>query len=487
MRALTVIVSLASLAAFAEGEETASQKTVEVTGYGDTRTSYARSRIGGLLPTNDQPQLQELLELNAQVKVSFRPRTFVSSDLSLVANFAGNYRGTSMSGAETIVADHRTAASLPVMSINELYFLHEFAPWINVLIGKKRVVWGPSFAVNPTDFLNARRDPTDPTLQRTGIWMAQVEVPLERFTFSLFFSPTVTEQVAGIPTHFVAYPSWDLKDSQLHYQLAGRIYALVAETDLNLMFFYGNKSTDEFQKKFRLGASASRVFFDDLETHVEVLFQSGSPRDFVDPSCVANPLDAVACVLANKPVMSKSRLNDKAILPRLLVGARKQFADDSMLSIEYLYQADGWSKEQFQAFVDAAGLYNAALAMGLPASALPTLPLTTAATTPDGLPTRLSFDPRAQHYAFLSYQKPRIKEDFTAQLAVIASLLDLSTLWTPSVSWAPTDWLTLSLFGFIPVPGLDSLSPKRRDGSAASEYGTIPFTYRVMFEARAYY
>jgi hypothetical protein len=55
---------------------------------------FTRARTWGPLPTNDVPQLQQLVEFNTQVKVKRAGALVsVSSDVSLVANWGGFYRG----------------------------------------------------------------------------------------------------------------------------------------------------------------------------------------------------------------------------------------------------------------------------------------------------------------------------------------------------------------------------------------------------------
>jgi hypothetical protein len=70
---------------------------------------------------------------------------------------------------------------------------------------------------------------------------------------------------------------------------------------------------------------------------------------------------------------------------------------------------------------------------------------------------------------------------------LIANLVDLSTLWTPSLAWSPTDWLTLTLYGFLPLPGPDALAAKTSANVRVSEYGTLPFAWRALFEVRAFF
>jgi hypothetical protein len=304
---------------------------------------------------------------------------------------------------------------------------------------------------------------------------------------SFVFAPTVLKQTAGIPTHLVAWPEWDRRDTEAHYQLAARAYALVGDADVNLMAFFGNRSTDDFSNKLRVGLSFARSFLTDYELHAEALLQSGSARDFVVSECVASAVDAAACAQQQRAVVVKSRLDDPFILPRVLVGAKRQFSDDSLVSLEYLWQADGWTAANFRDFANALELLQQGRAAGLPVNRIPGASALLGGPSSDGLPTRFAFEPRGRHYLFATYMKPRIHEDFTAQVVLIANLQDLSTLWTPSIAWSATDWLTLTLFGFIPVPGPDALAARTPLGRAVSEYGALPFAFRVLFEARAYF
>ncbi len=176
---------------------------VEINGYIASRTTYGRSRVHGLIPTADFPQWSELLELNVQLKVSYRPNSFVYDDVSGLGQAGFDYRTVDATGNEITAPDHHVPTLDPLFSVNEIYLLHEFAPWFNVMIGKKRLTWGAGQAYNPTDLLNVRKDPTDPTFQRAGAWLARIEVPLENSAFTLLFSPQVTESANGIPYDFV--------------------------------------------------------------------------------------------------------------------------------------------------------------------------------------------------------------------------------------------------------------------------------------------
>ncbi len=455
----------------------------EVTGYVESRTQYQRARLDGLLPTDALPELQQLLELNVQPRHEYRPGGFVLADLSLFLSAAGRYRGLDAGGSEVSVPESDASAARPLVSLNELYVSHEVVPQLHLLAGKKRLIWGSGMAHNPTDLINPPKDPTDPTFQRAGAYMVKVEVPLEKYTFTLLASPAVLKQESGLPQALGVYPGWDRKDESLHYLVAARAYALVADADVNLMLFHSNLYGDAFENKTRLGFSFSRYFFNDYELHVEGLVGTGSARRYPVGACLEDRLAAAGCVLRGEPFFTEKRLEEKTLRPRVLAGTRYMFPDESLLSVEYLYQADGLKPDEFQHYVNAMGLLRLAREFGLdPSQVDPRGGVDT------GLPQKFSFEPLGRHYAFISFQKPRIHDDFTFMAVVVANLQDLSGLFTPSLSWAATEWMTLTLSGFVPWPGPASLSATVPESDEkVSEFSLLPLEYRGLLQVRLFY
>ncbi len=457
----------------------------EVTGYVESRTQYSRSRVHGLLPTDTQPEVQQLLELNVQPRHEYKPGGFVAADLSLFLQGAWRYRGLDAEGQEVAVPVREASAARPFVSLSELYLSHEVVPALHLLAGKKRILWGTGWAYNPTDLLNPPKDPTDPSSQRVGAYMLRVEVPLEKYTFSFVASPAVLEQESGLPRSILVYPEWRALDNEAHYLLAARAYALVANADLNLMLFHSNLYADDFEDKTRLGFSFSRYFFDDYELHLEALVGRGSARNYPAPGCLDSPEAAVDCFQRGEPLISQRRLDEKRLRPRLLVGTRYQFSDESLLSAEYLYQADGLKRSEFQDVVNGLSLLSMARELGLDTSRLMQQLLGGAG---EGLPQRFRFVPLSRHYAFLTFQKPKIRDDFTVSAALIANLGDLSSLLAPSVAWSATEWMTLTLSGFVPISGPSSLAATvPATGEHVSEFELVPTSYRVLLQARLFY
>ena len=189
---------------------------------------------------------------------------------------------------------------------------------------------------------------------------------------------------------------------------------------------------------------------------------------------------ALECFLTNTPFISKSKLDEGAVFPKLLVGTRRQFADESFLSAEYLYQAEGLSAAEFQDRINALDLIEQAKVLGVPGALVPSL---SPEASNDGVPNRFTFDPQGRHYLFLTYNKPRIFDDFTAQLVTI--------VWKTSQAsertiLSATQSLTLSALGFIPVQGLDVSSDSGPPAAALTEYG-ISRRLPLLLEARLFY
>jgi hypothetical protein len=463
-------------------QTTKKAKTVEVNGYVDNRFSYTLVDPGvSPLPTDDVPSLSELLEANVQLRVHLGDTAFAYGDVSLFFQDGWLFYTRDGNGNKVDASSHDRPSLRPFAVASELYLSWSPQSWLNLLVGKKRTVWGSGVAFNPTDLLNPPKDPTDPNLQRAGAWLARVEFPFEKWTLSAVFAPGVLYQTSGLPSRFLTYPGYpsveqkvglvpDTRDDATHYLMTARLYALLWDTDINLIYTFSNLFQDGFVNKSRFGVSMSRYFLTDYELHVEAMFQRGSARYFANHSCVTGG----PCPDPIHEAFAPTKLESDNLYPRVLVGFRTMFHDESTLSIEYYYQGDGDSDMEFE---DRMRAYD--LAGRLAVAALTSSPT-------GALPVRFGFDPLRRHYLIASYSKPKIRDDWTLGLVVIAGLRDLSALVSPTVTWSVRDWLTLSLYGYIPVRGIP-VGEAQIDGAKFSEFGMLPFDIRAMFEARAFY
>src|SRR5262249_1196661 len=162
---------------------------------------------------------------------------------------------------------------------------------------------------------------------------------------------------------------------------------------------------------------------------VEALFQTGSARTFVNHYCVTpggGPFTA-GCPDPTK-AFGPSKLDSDTFYPRVLVGGRTMFSDESQLSIEYYYQSDGSSALDVEDAVRGLILAKRAQEMGLVGGGAE------GGGTSGALPLRFTFDPLRRHYLIASYSKPKIHDDWTVSLVLIAGLRDLSGMISPTIS-----------------------------------------------------
>ena len=453
-----------------------------------------------LSSTRDLPIAHGLAEANLQARGRFFDRRLsLLADTSLFVQ-----RGFGFVDDGDVIFDHDVAEDHPRLVISELSLRAELFEHLDVTIGKTRVVWGTGIATNPTDVLNPPRDPTDPTFQRAGIWQLKVDVPVDNVTWSAFFAPTILHTEAGLPMAAFAWPSYAIdgappRDNELHWAAGARLYALVADTDLNLWMVWSNLAGDAFEDKARFMASVSRLIGDQIEVHGEVLLQTGTTRLYADGDCVDDDAALVGCARAGRSPIAASKLDDDDVLPRLLLGFRWLPADiallsEAILTVEYLYAADGYDDDELGDLFALQALGAKRARTGRPAPPTPTT------TSSDGLPARVGFDALRKHTVFVSFTKPRIFEDFTVTAGLIAAPEDLSGLVSLNTVWSAQEWLQLQAFVFVPVPSMARVFDVRDaawphapvvdvDGEAlvTGAFDSSPFAARAVFEARVFF
>lgn len=494
MNALLASLLLATAPA---GTEASSELTATTTGYVDTRFSWARVASAGLVPASGVPTLSNLSEGNMQVKLRYGEALSVGTDVSLYWQWAGRFQGVDAEGRTVAMEPQDSPLYRPSTVVSELFAAWEASPHLHLTLGKKRVVWGSGLAVNPTDLLNPPKDPTDPAQQRAGAWLARVELPFERFTFSLVGAARATRQYSGLPTALLTYPAHptseaaagqvpDDRDDEAHYAAAARLYALVADTDVTLTYHFTHLYNDAFRHKSRVGLSLSRVF-GATEVHLEALSQTGSSRLYGEPLCAMSVEALAGCTATQRAPAVRSRLEDGKWRPRVLVGARYLFEDSATLSAEYYFNGEGYHSEEF---ADYVGLLNtvrrlqavdprqaAAVARALDA---------TGASADPGAPRKFSFEPLRRHYLFISYSKPQVTDDFVLGASLVLNLADLSGQLSPQVSWSAREWLTLTASGFIPLPGVQSLATQVH-GVPIPEGELAATDWRALLSARLFF
>lgn len=113
-------------------------------------------------------------------------------------------------------------------------------PWLDITVGRVIEKWGTGYAWNPTAFVSPKKNPADPSDRRSvnrGVDMIRTDLFVRGTNVSLYA----------------------LDDGVF----AGRVYRLVAGTDVSLHFRRDGDGTQQ-------GISAARVFGDSLELHGEI-------------------------------------------------------------------------------------------------------------------------------------------------------------------------------------------------------------------------
>jgi hypothetical protein len=435
-----------------------------ITGYVDSRTTGAWTQFDGA------PGLTELLEANAQLKLTPHERVTFYTDTSLF------WQGAWLiNGGDRDLANYR-----PSVVLSEAY--GDFTPvdHFRVLVGKKRIVWGSGLSFNPTDVLNPPKDPTDPTFQRAGAWLAQAEWSFERVALSLVGAGKVTRQYAGLPTALIVYPDHptaeadkgiapDDRDDEAHFAFTARLYLLLADIDVNVIYAYTNLYNDAFAKKSKVGLSLSRVF-GNLEVHGEAMLYSGSSRLKVNSDCVEQPF---VCALRGVPVVSRPDLDASWLNTQALVGARYQF-DNGAIALEYYFNGEGLNRAAYRDL--------ATLVVNNPTVAQQAL----GASSDPGTPQKFTLNAFRQHYLVLNGNRSQIFDDWTVSGALILGLEDLSMQLVPQVQWQPKEWLQLTLAVYVPFQGLDAETVSAGDATYG-QFTLSPFQTRVLFQARAFF
>ncbi len=442
----------------------AQSPVVTTTGYVDSRTTGAWTQLDGA------PGLTELVEANAQIKLTPHEKVTLYTDTSLF------WQGAFLvQGGDKDLANYR-----PTIVLSEAYADLPLQEHFRLLIGKKRIVWGAGMSFNPTDALNPPKDPTDPTFQRAGAWLTELEWGFEKVAISLVGAGKVTRQYAGLPTSLIVYPehptaevvrglATDDRDDQAHFAFTGRLYLLAGDVDVNLIYSYSNLYNDAFRTKSKGGLSLSRVF-GNLEVHAEASLYSGSSKPVVNADCVDAP---VACVLRGIAVTSRPDLDKEWLNTQAVVGARYQF-ENGTLSAEYYFNGEGQ---------DAAGYRRiATLSLQNPTLAQQAL----GASSDPGTPQKFTLNALRRHYLVLQGTRTQAWDDWTFSGSALIGLEDLSMQLVPQVQWMPKEWLQLTAAVYVPITGLDSESVKVGD-ARYGQFTLSPFQTRVLFQARAFF
>lgn len=126
----------------------------------------------------------------------------------------------------------------------------------NLDFGKKTVNWGKGYAWNPAAFIDRIRDPDDPQLAREGFVVASADY-IKSFQGNL---KTLSLTSLLIPVYGDVNNDFG---KTKHLNLAGKLYLLLYDTDIDFMFLAGASRAN------RYGMDFSRNITSNFEVHGE--------------------------------------------------------------------------------------------------------------------------------------------------------------------------------------------------------------------------
>jgi len=310
------------------------------------------------------------------------------------------------------------------------------SPSFTLDAGKKAVQWGKGYAFNPAAFVSRPKDPDNPTEALEGYYVITADLiksfdgPLKTLAFTPVILP-VTESINddfGEPDHI---------------NFAAKLYFLLWDTDMDILFFTGESRTT------RYGFDFARNIKTNFEVHGEVAWIT----DF-----------------KSKSIDSRGNLStDESDILKYLFGIRYLTTNEITFIIEYyhngggIYEDDG---ENFFEFVDRA--YDMFLLTGNSSQ------LNRAARLSQG--TLASAKPMRDYLYFrASWSEPFDILYFTPAVTTIVNLNDQSLSITPELMYSPKTNLEFRLRSAFLIGGKET------------EYGEKQNDYKIELRVRYYF
>jgi hypothetical protein len=206
--------------------------------------------------------------------------------------------------------------------IHEAYGSIKPSSSLKVEMGKKTMRWGKGYAWSPVAFVDRPKDPDDPELALEGYIVATAdyiksfEGPLKTFSFTPVLLPVYENLNDGF-------------GNRNRWNVAGRFYFLLYDTDIDLLFLTGGSRSD------RYGFDFSRNLSTNFEVHGEFAYIRNQQKNLLDAA-------------------GKSRLVE-ADAKSTLVGIRYLTTFDLTAIVEYYHNDAGFGGDDiknYYAFID---------------------------------------------------------------------------------------------------------------------------------------
>jgi hypothetical protein len=302
--------------------------------------------------------------------------------------------------------------------------------------GKKTLKWGKGYAWNPVAFIDRPKDPDDPEVAMEGVFALSAD-----YTKS-FDGPLKT--VSLTPVLLPVYNHINAELGKRDYlNVAGKLYLLFYDTDIDLIFLTGGSRTT------RYGVDFSRNIGTNWEIHGEIA--------------------TIKDVQANRIDRSGKVSVEEYNATSYLLGTRVLTTSDTTFIFEYYRNGTGFTEEEMKnyfGFVNDA--YQTYVMTGADAA------LQKASTLFDGNYGRVN-PMRDYLYLRIAQKEPFDILYFNPAITTILNLNDRSFTISPEIVYTRIKNLELRLKASVIT------------GAKDSEYREKPFDYRVEFRAGYYF
>jgi hypothetical protein len=200
----------------------------------------------------------------------------------------------------------------------EALLRYDSTGWDGLDVGKLVTKWGTGYVRNPVAFVDRPKNPDDPQEPLEGFYAMKIDLnkSFQGALKSVAFTPVLVPVTEDVNKSF-GEPS--------HLNFAAKLYLLLWDTDLDLVFFTGGSKTT------RYGLDFARNLKSNLEVHGELAWLSDQ-RSFIQDGQLDSALET-------SDVLS-GLLGIRYLTPNLIT-----------LIVEYYHNGAGIPQDVFQSFL----------------------------------------------------------------------------------------------------------------------------------------
>ena len=320
--------------------------------------------------------------------------------------------------------------------LQEGYLSLKPSPSFTLNTGKEVVQWGKGYAFNTVAFVSRPKDPDDPAETLEGYYVVTADL------IKSFMGPLKTVALTPVILPVTEDINDDFGEVD-HINFAAKLYLLLWNTDIDLLFFTGESRSTRF------GFDFSRNIKTNFEIHGELAWINDFDKKSID---------------------SQGNLSiDESDILRYLFGIRYLTDDEITFILEYYHNGGGISRDSaknFYRYADRA--YDTFLTTGDSSQ------LTRASNLSKGTLT-IAKPMRNYLYFRASWKEPFDILYFTPAIFSIVNIDDQSLSLTPELLYNPITNLELRLRSAFLIGGKNT------------EYGEKLNDYKIELRARYYF